>query len=161
MVGEVLPVKKKTKLLGTIICDDLKWDENTAFLVKKANSRLLLLRKASEYTNSTSDLKSIYISHIRGILEQSCVIWHSSLSEENIIDLERVKKNACRIILGNLYTDYNESQEILQLENLSLRRKKLSLKFAQNCQENPKTKHFFLSKSKNMTWKKEKLKSTL
>ena len=149
MEGEVLPVLKKTKLLGTIICDDLKWDENTAFLVKKANTRLLLLRKASEYTNSTNDLKSIYISHIRSILEQSCAIWHSSLTEENITDLERVQKNACRIILGNLYSDYNESLDRLQLENLSIRREKLSLKFAINCEENPKTKQLFPLKEQN------------
>ena len=59
MNGEVLPVVKKMKLLGTIICDDLKWDENTSFLIKRANTRLLLLRKAAQYTNLIEDLKSI------------------------------------------------------------------------------------------------------
>ena len=88
MNGEILPVVKKMKLLGTIICDDLKWDENTSFLIKKANSRLLLLRKAAQYTNLIEDLKSIYLSHVRIVLEQSCMIWHSSITQENIDDLE-------------------------------------------------------------------------
>ena len=32
------------KLLGVTITDDLKWKENTANIVKKANSRMQLLR---------------------------------------------------------------------------------------------------------------------
>ena len=107
MKDKILPVVNKTKLLGTIITDNLKWDENTSYLIKRANSRLLLLRKASEYTNKIEDLKSIYLSHVRSILEQSCVLWHSSLTKENSENLERVQKNAFRIILGNRYEDLN------------------------------------------------------
>ena len=33
--GENLKIISKTKLLGTYISDDLKWDENTKYLVKK------------------------------------------------------------------------------------------------------------------------------
>lgn len=47
-----LEVVKKAKLLGVIITDDLKWDENTAYLVKKGYSRLELLRKVAEITTS-------------------------------------------------------------------------------------------------------------
>ena len=42
MNGHTLPVVNKTKLLGTIISDDLKWDSNTKELVKKANQRMVL-----------------------------------------------------------------------------------------------------------------------
>ena len=35
-----LEVVEKVKLLGVIISNDLKWDVNTAELVKKANARL-------------------------------------------------------------------------------------------------------------------------
>ena len=35
---------KKTKLLGTIITDDLRWEENTKNIVRKANARMELLR---------------------------------------------------------------------------------------------------------------------
>ena len=89
MNNEILPVVNKVKLSGATLTNDLKWDENTSYLIKRANSRLLLLRKASEYTNKIEDLKSIYLSHVRSILEQSCVIWHSSLTKENIENLEK------------------------------------------------------------------------
>ena len=34
-----LETVSETKLLGTIITDDLKWNKNTALIVKKANAR--------------------------------------------------------------------------------------------------------------------------
>ena len=73
-----------------MISDDLKWDENTHYLVKKAFQRMELLRKISKYRNSREDKRQIYISYIRSILEQSCTLWHSSLTEENSNSLERV-----------------------------------------------------------------------
>ena len=148
MEGEILPVVRKMKLLGTIICDDLRWDENTSFLIKKANARLLLLRRAALYTNKIEDLKSIYLSHIRVILEQSCVIWHNAITQENTDDLERVQKNAFRIILGNKYNSYEESLESLDLDKLNVRREKLAIKFGSNCTTNPKTFKLFGQRKK-------------
>ena len=37
---EVKEVVDSTKLLGTIISNDLKWDQNTKMIVKKANARM-------------------------------------------------------------------------------------------------------------------------
>ena len=101
--------QSSTKLLGTIITDDLKWNANTDELVKKGNQRMLLLRKSAEFTKSVLDLKTIYLSYVRNLVEQSSVLWGSTLTEENKQDLERVQKNACRIILGNKYTHYELS----------------------------------------------------
>ena len=42
---KTVEVIKSTKLLGTIIQDDLKWDKNTANIVSKANSRMELLKR--------------------------------------------------------------------------------------------------------------------
>ena len=76
------------------------------------------------------------------------MIWHNSLTQENIENLERVQKNAFRIILGKKYKDYEESLKHLNLDKLSIRRKKLSLKFALNCTENSKTKKLFQVRKK-------------
>ena len=43
--NENLEVIDKTKLLGAIITSDLKWHENTTFLVKKANKKMIMLHK--------------------------------------------------------------------------------------------------------------------
>ena len=78
-----LEIVQKTKLLGVILTDDLKWSENTRELVKKAYSRMELLRKVASFKPPIDDLKNIYMLYIRSILEQSCVVWHNSLTEEN------------------------------------------------------------------------------
>ena len=104
--GENIETIKNTKLLGTIISDDLKWDLNTANIVKKANARLELLRRVASFNPPLEDLKTIYILFIRSLLEQSATVWHSSLTEENISDIERVQKSAVRIMLGSEYKGY-------------------------------------------------------
>ena len=127
---ENLEVIKSVKLLGTIITDDLKWDENTANLVKKGNARLELLRKISSFGTNLQDLKEIYILFVRSIVEQSAVVWHSSLTLENANDLERIQKSALKIILGQNYISYPNALKVLDLEKLSDRREKLCLNFA-------------------------------
>ena len=72
--GENISEKEKVKLLGTTITNDLKWEENTRELVKKANSRMCLLRALSNFSPPLSYLRTIYIQYIRSILEQSCVV---------------------------------------------------------------------------------------
>ena len=93
-----IEVIEKTKLLGTIITNDLKWQENTKFLTKKGNMRLEILRKAAAFNASLEDLKIIYTTFIRSLLEQSCVVWQSGLTEYQKEDLERIQKTALKII---------------------------------------------------------------
>ena len=101
--GGQIDVIDQTKLLGTIITSDLKWAKNTEFLVKKANARMRLLHKIAEFPPPTEDLLTIYNSYIRSILEQSCTVWHSSLTQDDSENLLRVQKSALRIILGDEY----------------------------------------------------------
>ena len=122
---------------------DLKWSKNTEFLVKKANARMRLLHKIVEFSAPVEDMVEIYTSYIRSMLEQSCTVWHSSLTQENSEDLERVQKSAVRIILGVNYTTYEEGLQSLMLAKLSDRREKLSLKFAQKCLKNDLTSDLF------------------
>ena len=127
---------EETKLLGTVITSDQNWSRNTEYLVKKANARMRLLHKMVEFSAPVEDMITIYTSYIRSILEQSCTVWHSSLTLENTEDLERIQKSAVRVILGDQYTTYEEGLELLLLAKLSDRREKLSLSFAKKCLKN-------------------------
>ena len=140
---EILEVLESTKLLGTIISNDLSWDLNTLNIVKKANARMELVRKVASFGASEDDLKNIYFLFVRSLLEQSATVWHSSLTQENTDDLERVQKSAVRLILGEKYEGYQKSLIKLEMESLKDRREILSLKFAQKCLKNPKTKDMF------------------
>ena len=152
--NEPIEVVEETKLLGTYITKDLKWDKNTAEIVKSAWRRIQILFKAASFTTSVLDLKSIYLTFIRSILEKSAVVWHSSLSKNNRITLERVQKAAVKVILGNAYTNYSESLKKLHLQTLDKTREKLCLSFAKKCLKNEKVRGMFPKKESNHKMKK-------
>ena len=70
-------------------------------------------------------------------------MWHSSLSDGNRRDLERVQKSALKIILKNHYKSYEDALKVLKLDNLEKRREMLCLKFAKTCIKNEKMKTLF------------------
>ena len=141
--GDVIETVQETKLLGTIITNDLNWNRNTQSIVKQSNKRMSFLHKASRFTNNSNDLKKIYMLQVRSKLEQSAVLWHFGLTKKNRNDLERVQKSALRIILGKKYTSYSDALKMLKIEPLEDRRKLLCLKFAKNCLKVDKLRKMF------------------
>ena len=143
-------LSKNTKLLGIMLNDKLTWDENTEYLIKKAYKTMELLRRAAKFTSSKEEKKNIYVLYVRSILEQSCVVWHSSLTIENSDDLERVQKAAIKIILGPEYKNHNYEENLIKadLDSLKQRRINLCTKFANESIKNEKTEKMFISKKK-------------
>ena len=58
-------------------------------------------------------------------------ICHSSLISKQTYQLERVQKRALRIVLGLNYFSYANTLNVCDIDHLSARRKKHSLKFTQ------------------------------
>jgi hypothetical protein len=147
--NENIQVVSETKLLGTIITNNLKWDKNTDFITKSAYKRMQLLNKVSSFTKESKDLKQIYMTFVRPVVEQSAVVWHSQLTEENMQDIERVQKTALRIILGQKYKSYENALQQLSMQSLKERRDKLCIDFALRTRKNSKMKDMFpLNKNK-------------
>ena len=138
-----IEVVSETKLLGVILTDDLKWNANTNYLVKKAFARMRMLHKLSEFNMPISEMIDIYILYIRSYLEQSCHIWHSSLTQEDSDNLERVQKTALKIILGSNYISYENALKTTNLSMLPERREYLCLRLAQKSLKSSKTSDMF------------------
>ena len=123
-----------------------------------------LLYRAASFTSSRLELRKIYLVFIRSILEQSAVVWHSSLTGKNRLALERVQKSAVRVILGHKFTSYKDGLQKLNLQSLNMRRKDLCFRFAKNCLKNDKVKNMFpknLSKHKMIKRKTKKFRTVL
>ena len=116
--SETIETVSEAKLLGTTITSNLSWNKNTSSLVRQGNIRMQFLHKASKFTNNIRDLKQIYISQIRSKLEQSAVVWHSSLTQKNDNDLERIQKAALKVILKERYQSYSEALSTLRIKSL-------------------------------------------
>ena len=143
MEGNLLQQVSETKLLGLVISDSLSWQSNTTFIVKKAYKRMIILQKLYEFDVPVEELLNIYFLYIRSVVESSAVVWHSSLTQGQEMELERVQKVALRIILKEDYCDYESALNLCSLSTLAGRRKQLCLTFAKKCTKQPKTVDMF------------------
>ena len=60
---------------------------------------MLLLKKALSFGANREEMVHIWIVYCRSVLEQSAVVWSSSLSEKNKTDLERTQKAFAKLML--------------------------------------------------------------
>ena len=100
-----------------------------------------------------SKIKCLYVLIVGlslSVLEQSCVVWNSSLTQENEENLERTQKTFCKLVLREKYKNYENSLTLLNLESLKERRQILSLKFAKSGIKFEKMKDLFPEKEKNI-----------
>ena len=65
-----------------------------------------------------------------------------ALPYKNKKDLERVQKEALKIILDAYYKNYDNALQVLELDNLKDRRQNLYLAFAKKCLRDPPQKLF-------------------
>ena len=128
--GQNLNCVDEKKLLGVTVASDLKWDKNVELMTRQANINMKYLHSAKKFFHDTKILKQIYLTWIRNNVEFGAVVWHSSLTQELELKIERIQKAAVRVIMGNNYTTYDEGLQRLKLDKLSERRRKICLTFA-------------------------------
>ena len=141
------------KILGTIVNDTLTWDDNCAHLVKKVNRRMVLIRRAKEFGATYKELVHLWIVFCRSLLDQSCVVWHGNLTQENTEDLERTQKTFAKLVLGKNYRNYEDALIRLNLYSLSKRRTELCLKFSKSGLRNNTLRDLLQRKKKRHTMK--------
>ena len=125
------------KVLGVIIQNDLKWDRNVDNIVKRANSKIHMLRVLKCHGLPSHDLMTIYSCFIRPITEYAAPVWNGALTKQQITHIERVQKRALKIILGSNYTTYDDVLANCNLQSLNDRRKSLCVfKKKKNNREN-------------------------
>ena len=91
--GSNVEIVDKMKILGTIVNNQLTWDDNCNQLIRKVNSRMQLIRGVQSFGATTEEMVHIWKLFCRSILEQSCVVWGTSLTQETLIILKELKKH--------------------------------------------------------------------
>ena len=130
--GTNIKIVGQMKILGTIVNSNLSWNDNCNELIRKVNARMQLLRGVQNFGASKEQMVHLWIIFCRSVLEQSCMVWHSSLKQENSDDLERTQKSFVKLVLREKYSNYEDSLMNLNLETLSQRRQSLCLKCAKS-----------------------------
>ena len=149
-----LQIVEKMRFLGVNIRSDLKWHDNTENIVRKAYSKLWMLRRLNILGASEEDLVDIYCKQIRCHLEFAVPVWQGAITQHERTTLERVQRCAVRIILGDRYVTYKHALSVLKLEDLESRRVKLCLNFGLKAAKH--VKHQKWLKPKNKTRSNQK-----
>ena len=89
----------------------------TGHMLSSENSKIYQqLLKTKGYAD-TADLVDIFEKHVRSVLEFGIIVWHPSITQSETIDIERVQKSFCRIVLGDQYVSCANALETLILES--------------------------------------------
>ena len=73
--NETIDLVEEIKLLGVKITSDMKWNENTEYITKKAFSRLWMIRRLKLIGANQEELLDVYVKQIRSVLEYAAVVW--------------------------------------------------------------------------------------
>lgn len=137
------------KILGLIVTDDLKWNEQVSQVVKKARKRLYFLSQLKRSNIGTNELVQFYVTCIRPIMEYASPVFHDSLTSYLANDIESVQKRAMRIIFP--WTPYDDALTCAGLKTLSTRRGELTEKLFKDVVTNKNHKlHGFLPPLSNI-----------
>ena len=71
------------------------------------------------------------------------VVWGTSLTQENIDDLEKTQKTFAKLVLREKYKDYNGALILINLDSLQRRTQEMCLKFAKSEIKNGKLNDLF------------------
>ena len=138
----------KILILGTIIENNLSWNENCMAIIRKVNARMQLLRKVWSFGSTKEEMVQLWKTFCLSVLDQSCVVWDSGLTAENKADLERTQKTFTKLVLEEDYETYPKALQELQIETLEKRRKTLTLSFVKRSLSDGKLRDQFPLKRK-------------
>ena len=101
------------KVLGVQIDNNLSWGEHVRKVTQKMSTNIWLLSKVKNYLSNEHRVM-FYKSYIQPHLDYANIVW-SSMSKTNLMQIERLQKRACRIIL-----DYNCDNVYHSMDNLKI-----------------------------------------
>ena len=141
--GNLIKSVSSIKLLGVIITEDLKWEENTSLICTKVNKKLYMISKLKGFGLQTEELMTFWKVVLRPITEYAAPLWHSGLCDIDTKRLEKLQKKVLGMILGTKYIEnkryysilgepvpYNLALQKYGLTTLQQRREVLTQKFA-------------------------------
>ena len=101
----------------------MKWNTHISYIVSKASKRHYFLRLLKRAGLDHLSQLAVYTTCIRSVLEYGCQVWNYGVSQYLSDDVERVQRQALRIIYPDL--SYRKALEVTSLPSLSQRRDEL------------------------------------
>ena len=124
--GLKIPQVRNTKLLGTWIDDELKWNEHVNKIILKLKSKIHMLYKGKNLLSCHAK-QVLYFAQIQSHLTYGLVCWGNMLNESQLSRLKKIQNKCVRLIdtsksLEENYTTKNilKLEQLIVLENLKI-----------------------------------------
>ena len=75
MDNNIIEQVKNYKILGVIVNNELKWNNNVDFIVKKASKKLFSLRISCRPGVAQDHILKVYLSTVRPVIEYAVPVW--------------------------------------------------------------------------------------
>ena len=102
--GSLAEIVDSFQFLGTVICSGLDWETNTNSALKKAQQRMYFLRQLKKSGPGCEILIQFYGAAIESVLCFSLSVWHDSTTWDRKRRVNRVIRNAGRIVFSKQWT---------------------------------------------------------
>ena len=112
-----IEVVNHARILGLTITKDLKWNQHITNIIKKANKRIIQLKRAHI---PEADIINFYFTCVRPVMEFSCQFFHFALPSYLSNSLERIQKRVLSIIYP--HTSYADCLDKCGIKTLCDRR---------------------------------------
>ena len=96
--GMPIEIVHSHKHLGLVLNDTMTWTDHIDYITSKTSKRIGILRSL-KFKLSRSCFRTIYIAHIRSLLEYCDVVWDGCTAALSFA-LERLQRECIRIITG-------------------------------------------------------------
>ena len=120
------------KVLGVQIDNNLSWREHISKIVKKMSTNIWLLSKIKNYLSINHRI-TYYRSYVQPHLDYANIVWGGT-TKTNLIQIERLQKRACKVILdydvSNVYQSLNELKIMTISERVFFRKAKFMFKIS-------------------------------
>ena len=130
------------KALGMRFSSKPDMSAHVDWVAKSLRSRLWMLRNLKRSGFSCDELVTVYKTMIRPVAEYGCVVYHSSLTDEQDELLDRIQTQALKSIFGPFKSGRKLRAEA-GISTLRERRIHLCDKFARKSLANPRFSHWF------------------
>ena len=140
--GERIGCGAELKALGLRFSANLDMEAHVSWIIKTIRSRYWTLRNLKLNGFSTEELIQVYKTMLRPVAEYACVVFHSSLTDDQDERLERLQNHALKAIFGPGISA-RRMRGLADLDTLRKRREEITEKFAKKCLSNPRFAHWF------------------
>lgn len=107
------------KVLGVVIDNNLTWAEHVSKMAKKMSTNIWLMSKIKYYLSLEHRL-IFYKSYIQPHLDYANIVWGNT-TKNNLMQIEKLQKRACRVILDFNVSDVYQSLNDLKIMTISER----------------------------------------